>query len=386
MIELTPDIAYILALTVGLTATIIYGLLMLCSREINSSAHTGYNIAQKIMGSTLLIWALHIATHLLLNTRYTNNYLAATVSLSSYSILISGLELTFHALLDDKFITKRRLRIAILRSVVYSMLLALNYFCLSKSAHNWSIFALALPLAVMIFRTSIRAIKHYNKVKRNVDNYYSDDTSEAVVWLRYSLYIMLALGFACVLIPYGSAVSDSITMIIAVIALTYVVISMRNYAVHITTIFKVADITTEQETAVNEEPVRRLSNIQIQIIEGRIDEWVKEEKFIKPNITIDDLAEDIRGNRRYVSEYLNDNLNLTFKGWIAQLKIEYSKSLLLNHPDYTTSQVAEMIGYSRSNYNKAFAKITGQTPTAYRQTQAIDEATKNSAQMEEFAQ
>ncbi len=366
MIHLTQNNIYTLALTVGLTATIVYGLLSLCVIDIRSEKHRGYNLSQKIMGATLLIWALHITAHLVLNIRYTNNYLATTISLSSYSILISGLELTFHTLLDAAYFTWRRLRTIIVRCAVYCALLGINYFCTPQSIQHWSIVALSLPLAVIITQAAYRAIKRYREVKRNIDNYYSDDTSEAVEWLRYSLYIMLALGFACLLIPYGSALSDAATMIIAIGALTYVMISMRNFAVRINTIYKNVETTTEQESATSEERVSRLSEATIQMLETRLDEWIKANKFLQPNITIEDLAEDISSNRRYISEYLNDNLNQTFKSWIAQLKIEYSKSLLLDPHNYTTTQVAEMIGYSRSNYNKAFAKLIGQSPVQWR--------------------
>lgn len=366
MIELTQNNIYMLALTVGLTTTIVNGLLMLCSIDINSEKHKGYNLSQKIMGATFLIWALHIAFHLLFNVRYTNNYLATTISLSSYSILISGLELTFHTLLDAAYFNWRRLRATILRCVIYSTLLCINYFFTPQSIQYWSIIALSLPLFVIITQAAYGAIKRYRAVKRNLDNYYSDDTSEAIELLRYSLYIMLALGFACLLIPYGSALSDAITMIIAVIALIYVMISLRNFAVNINTLYKNVESNSQQESAPSEERAPRLADAKIKILEGRLAAWVKTEKFLKPNITMDNLAEDINSNRRYISEYLNDNLNQTFKMWIAEQKIEYSKSLLLDDNNYTIIQIAEMIGYSRSNYNKAFTKITGQSPVQWR--------------------
>ncbi len=370
MVHLTQNNLYTLALTVGLTATIIYGLLSLCIMNIDSPKHQGYNLAQRIKGTTLLIWALHIIVHLLLNIRYTDNYLATTISLSSYSILISGLELTFHALLDVSYYSKRRLRATTMRCIIYCALLCLNYLFTPQSLKQWSIVALSIPLTYIITQAAYRAIKRYREVKRNIDNYYSDDTSESVEWLRYSLYIMLALGFACLVIPYGTALSDTSTMIVAICALTYVEVSMRNYAVRINAIYKNVETTPAEELTTSEERAPRLSDSKTQILESRLDEWIKGEKFLKPNITMDDLAEEVNSNRRYISEYLNDKLDLTFKSWIAQLKIEYSKSLLLDQThNYTSIQVAEVIGYSRSNYNKTFAKLTGKSPSEFRNSE-----------------
>ncbi len=367
MLEFSQNTIYLLSLTVGLTATIIYGLLSLFTIDIEGEKLRGYNLSQKIMGATLLLWALHITGHLALNIRYTDNYLATTISLSSYAILISGLELTFHSLLDAAYFTWKRLGSAILRCLIYCSLLTINYFFVPQSVERWSIVVLSIPLTIFISLAAFRSIKRYKAVKRNIDNYYSDDTSEAVEWLRYSLYIMLALGFACIIIPYGSALSDSITMIIAISALTYVMISMRNFSIRISTIYENVENISEQEATTSGERTTRLSYATIQMLEYRLDEWIKAEKFLKPNITIEELAEDICSNRRYISEYLNDKRDLTFKGWIAESKIEYSKSLLIDPRNYTTAQIADMIGYSRSNYNKVFSKVTGQSPTVFRQ-------------------
>ncbi len=110
-----------------------------------------------------------------------------------------------------------------------------------------------------------------------------------------------------------------------------------------------------------------ISELKHQQTKKALERWAKTLRFIEPGITIEDVADDIRSNRTYISEYLNQSLNLNFRNWISLLKIEHSKQLLLKHPDCTTTQIAEMVGYARSSYNKAFAKITGQSPSAYRQ-------------------
>ena len=48
------------------------------------------------------------------------------------------------------------------------------------------------------------------------------------------------------------------------------------------------------------------------------------------------------------------------------LRVEYACEIMRQHPDYTYSMVAEMVGIGdRSNFNKAFVKVKGMTPKEF---------------------
>ncbi len=366
MLAASDNDLYILALTAGFAVVLAYGMLLLFTIDIKSPERASYNRSKKIFGTTLTIWAIHILLHALFNTRYTNNYLAISISLSSYYMLATGFEMTLHTLLDNNYFSLRRVRSAILNCLLYCAVIAIDYLYIPATMQHWSIFVLSIPLIIKMVMTAYRSTKRYQDVKHNIDNYYSDNTSEAVTWMQTSIYIMIGLGVSSLLISYGTALTDSIMMIIALVALTYLMISMRNYLMAITSIQKHIDEISEK--VVNSDEYRRqtISDIKVQILKKSLEEWVETHRFIDAGITIDDVAKDIHSNRRYISEYLNQHLNQTFKSWIALLKIEYSKTLLLEHPTYTSNKIAEMIGYSRSNYNKAFAKIVGDSPNNWR--------------------
>lgn len=70
-----------------------------------------------------------------------------------------------------------------------------------------------------------------------------------------------------------------------------------------------------------------------------------------------------------VSQVINEKLDSTFYDWIAKYRVEEAKRMLLDTKteSYTIEQIAEEVGYnSKSAFNKAFKKFTGQTPSQFR--------------------
>ena len=70
-----------------------------------------------------------------------------------------------------------------------------------------------------------------------------------------------------------------------------------------------------------------------------------------------------------VSQVINEKLNSTFYDWIAKYRVEEAKRMLSDAKteSYTIEQIAEEVGYnSKSAFNKAFKKFTGQTPSQFK--------------------
>lgn len=72
-----------------------------------------------------------------------------------------------------------------------------------------------------------------------------------------------------------------------------------------------------------------------------------------------------------VSQVINERMKVSFFEWIAMYRVEEAKALLTDpsKETYTIEQVAEEVGYnSKSAFNKVFKKLTGKTPSEYKNT------------------
>ncbi|MFI3330436.1 MAG: AraC family transcriptional regulator [Rikenellaceae bacterium] len=84
-------------------------------------------------------------------------------------------------------------------------------------------------------------------------------------------------------------------------------------------------------------------------------------------IYIEDLSLYLCSNRTYVSAYINENYNLSFRDWVAKLRVDYSKELLVEFPEYSIDKIAQQVGYARSSYVASFTKICKVSPARWRE-------------------
>nr|WP_319270905.1 helix-turn-helix domain-containing protein [uncultured Draconibacterium sp.] len=84
-------------------------------------------------------------------------------------------------------------------------------------------------------------------------------------------------------------------------------------------------------------------------------------------VSLSKLAKQINTSTHALSQVINENFQLTFFELIGQYRIEEAKSKLKTEPETKISDIAFEVGYnSLSAFNSAFKKMTGLTPSKYR--------------------
>lgn len=96
---------------------------------------------------------------------------------------------------------------------------------------------------------------------------------------------------------------------------------------------------------------------------------IKEKRLFKnPDIKLADIAKELNILPHTLSQYLNDNLNKSFSLFINEYRIEEAKSLLISDNNYTIEAIGYDSGFnSKSTFFTSFKKITGITPSKYRE-------------------
>jgi YesN/AraC family two-component response regulator len=88
----------------------------------------------------------------------------------------------------------------------------------------------------------------------------------------------------------------------------------------------------------------------------------------KEKITIEEVAEEVFLSPQYFSKVFRDEVKYSFNNYLNKVRIDESKSLLLNN-NVTLADVASMAGYEDQSYfSKVFKKFTGMSPLKYRQS------------------
>lgn len=90
--------------------------------------------------------------------------------------------------------------------------------------------------------------------------------------------------------------------------------------------------------------------------------------YKNPTVSLPDLSKRVNTSPNYLSQVINEKLNLTFLELINKYRIDEAKMMIL---DQNLNETIEGIGYlvgfnSKSTFHSAFKKNTGQTPAEYK--------------------
>ena len=115
----------------------------------------------------------------------------------------------------------------------------------------------------------------------------------------------------------------------------------------------------------------RLSGDLLSIIQtGIYQKIVIERKFQDKDFTAEKLADDLGGDKRYISATLGKMYNTKYNNFVYRHRVAFAVALLTDkqHHDMNVEDIGLMAGFaSRQSFYNAFKKIMGMTPMKYRQ-------------------
>jgi len=229
-----------------------------------------------------------------------------------------------------------------------------------------------------VIYTTLILHRYYHKI----ENYYSDLEWMNLRWLgRIIPLSFLTLCIWCIgfwfaylgIIPKSHLVIGlNIIMLIIIIFIT------ANNVINQPEIFRqniemVREIEDPENSAGTEKYARQSidDRMQDQYLE-KLNSYMEEQKpYLSENITIKDLAWELDIPSHHLSIVINNRLNKNFYTFINEYRIKESQEILKDPDNYEASilSIAFRAGFnSKSTFNTTFKKITGLTPSEYRES------------------
>jgi len=113
-----------------------------------------------------------------------------------------------------------------------------------------------------------------------------------------------------------------------------------------------------------------LTDEQKRVLVEKLGSIMQNEKvFTQSNLTIDDLAQRLETNSKYISQIINEFYHQNYYNYVNSYRINEAKLLLANPASdkYSILGISNMAGFaSKSTFNNAFRKFTGITPSEFR--------------------
>lgn len=92
-----------------------------------------------------------------------------------------------------------------------------------------------------------------------------------------------------------------------------------------------------------------------------------EKPYLKPDFSLPQLADLLKTTVHTLSQVINEGLGKTFFEMTAEYRVNEAKRLLKDLPNIKVEEIAEQVGYhSKSSFNTVFKKLTGKTPSEWR--------------------
>ena len=123
------------------------------------------------------------------------------------------------------------------------------------------------------------------------------------------------------------------------------------------------ELDNKKETLQSQRSERRQK-----IIREKLDEWCAAKGYRDTSLNMITLSRSLNISRYELSRYLSSCLNTTFRPWLAEVRFEAAKKMILEKPNYSNDMISAECGFSsRSNLYRMFKEKEGCSPTAWRE-------------------
>ena len=353
------------SLCAALALMIFFGVWFIVARKPDKPVFGNYIRSRRIMGAALLVLSANYMVHLLLRPRFTAPDAAILMNLSSYYISAWLFSSALTSLLDNHYITRRKFTLHIISWLCITATAgAVMILFPSGKSNTVCIIALTLWFLIYAFNLASRLIREYRKAVRLFDETQSDDIGAYIRWLSVFTWWAVIYGVGCGLFTFIPEKYVFIWILSSIPFYIYLFCSYMNYMLFY------ERVETALETEMPESN-RQNQPAYYTELEKRLAGWIEQNGFTLPGLTIEDLAGALCTNRTYIAGYIKSVYHVTFREWIADLRIEYAKKIMSEHPEMTVGAISEASGFlSLSYFSRIFTEKENISPAKWKRTLA----------------
>ena len=374
----------------------ILGLVLIFFKSPKTDVYAPYRKSKWMLAAGMWMTSINIWIWLATFTGLWTRENAWVASFDTILFYLIGICYTFSfgSLIDYTYISRQRCKITAIKFGVTAFI-ALIAMVDALSAYRQFLLIVAL---LGIIELCARHLIFFNRsyLQRNelIANYFSSDKKSDVRWLNIShwlLYILLAFGVVSIT---SGAVFNWLLQFYVVAVNVYITVNFINYAKKYETLrmttteemIAVMDKTQsnnlshkerkkkeEEEEETEDEEVTATSRTKKpykedfrDILRPRIAAWVKAKAYTHEQFTLEELAARLYTNKTYLSTFIKDEYDMNFSSWVASLRIDEAKRIMMKEPEKKLQEVAFECGFSSLAYfSSVFSKSEGISPSAW---------------------
>ena len=270
-------------------------------------------------------------------------------------------------------------------SAVISFLL-IEMFCLGKMRYFWFVCVVAIVAFLIQSVTYIIYFdRAYKQSLKDLENYYDEDESHKVKWIRFCYVIsmltnLFILVYLCLyyFLDYKMEVASLYTLwyLVYMLYLTSNFISFIGSHKLVLDAFAYKTLSGQvfahlprRKRKQNEDAIGQYCENEFRKLEKSLEKWVADKKFCEYDKSREDIARELNTSKEILYHYFVSKKGVDFKTWRTQLRIEEAKRLLVENRGLSIHIICEMAGFSdRSNFHRQFVMMVGCSPKQWRES------------------
>lgn len=329
-----------------------------------------YTLSRRLLILALVILGVHFILHRIYGFRNMGGMQSPVINCLFYVPFSICMNLSMANLLYfGKFKSWHVPFALIVIGIIYGLLLGTSFFAEGgllgdSKAMRLALYISVVVAALMLIHYMFDGWTRYLKIKRALEDNYDvpqQDTVTIFVVL-ISFYNFTSLVTAIVVFLKN----ENLLVIHSLISYTVLSLYCMNFVrFAVTGMMRVIasandDIETESVELLND---TNTSNELSPRITSAVEEWLKTGHQYRAGITAEEISTEMCITRHELKIYIQSMGYPKIGSWLAKLRIEEAKRLLLASNDYSHDAVAEKCGFSsREYFQTCFRNIVGMPP------------------------
>lgn len=362
------------SLCLALALMLFFAFYFLIAKAPDKPIFKNYVRSRRVISVALLVLSANYMVHLFGGLRFRSAHAAILMNLSTYYLCFFIFSIAFISLLKSSLVTVRRIVVNLL---LWALYVALAVIVLLVVPERYEIIGIAVMtvwvFAYGIFRSYL-IIRWYKRAVHYFDETHSENISANIRWMYVFTWWAVCYGVSCCLFTFLPDKYIFLWILSSVPFYIYLFCSYMDYLLFYEQVETILESSTDEELDRYSDEAHVESNVRQEdvpsynmAIEKGLKGWLAENGFTSPGLTLEDLAVSLGTNRTYLSTFINTTFGMSFREWIAGLRIEYAKKRLTADPKMTVAEVAEATGFlSQSYFIRLFTEKEGLSPAKWK--------------------
>ena len=354
---------------------LFFGLNMLLARVPDKKIFSTFLLSRRLMGVALLVLSANYSVHFFCAPRLKDVDATIMMNLCTYYLCYWLFSSAMMTLLNNRYLSRLRFMLHLAVWLIYTAFAAaVVIWAPNGEARHYGIVMLAVWLIIYGAFLSFRLLRVYARAVKKFRDTHSDDIGIYIRWMSIFTIWAIVFGVSCGLLTFLPDRYVFLWVLSAIPFYVYLFCSYQNYMLAFETVESAIedDLTMEQYDELNTPANSFTVPTYHADLERRINEWIEQEGFCQPGLTLKDLSDQLCTNRTYLSEYINTVHHVNFRDWITDLRIEFAKRRMKECPQQKMFEISESSGFgSLSHFTKTFSDKEGCTPALWRKSETI---------------